>query len=249
MAENSDKPGKRKRKTSGAKAEGGELLLRQRSDPRSERRYEGKASAAAVVTMVVGSLAAVALGAGAFGQWLRPEEAGPHPYALYLLGAGVALAVAVAVFGQWGARPVRVGDAGVAVEKGPGEIERVAWRDVTAVTLSAGVLTFRASGAAIAIPVGAHPDAAARALAEARQRIPARVEAIPETSLPPPEATVASGQVIALEPPQVAGLHCAASEKLITFERDARLCGRCGEVYHKDGVPRRCVTCDAPLKA
>ena len=244
-----DKPSKRKRKSPGPQPEGGALFLRQRSDPRSERRYEARPALAALLTVIAGSLAAVALGAGAYGQWFRAEDAGSHPYAMVLLGAGALVAIAVAIFGQWGSRPIRVGDAGVAVEKGPGEIDRVAWRDVTGVALSGNVLTFRASGAALAIgiPVGAHPQAAARALAEAHARIPARVEGIKDDALPRPDD--AAGQVVPLEAPQVAGLHCAASEKLIAFERDARLCGRCGEVYHKDGVPRRCVTCDAPLKA
>jgi hypothetical protein len=55
--------------------------------------------------------------------------------------------------------------------------------------------------------------------------------------------------VIDLEPPQVAGLRCKATDRPITFERDARLCGRCGEVYHKDGAPKRCLTCEAQLLA
>ena len=35
---------------------------------------------------------------------------------------------------------------------------------------------------------------------------------------------------------------------VIAFEKDARLCGRCGELYHKSGVPYLCLTCDARLK-
>jgi hypothetical protein len=58
----------------------------------------------------------------------------------------------------------------------------------------------------------------------------------------------AAGEVATLEPPQVAGLRCKATDKIIAFEADARLCGRCGEVYHKEGVPARCGTCDAALR-
>ena len=47
---------------------------------------------------------------------------------------------------------------------------------------------------------------------------------------------------------QLAGARCKASDELIAFEKDARLCGRCGEVYHKSHVPDRCLTCDAALK-
>lgn len=240
-----DKPTKRKRRTPGTPSGAGESMLRSRGDARSERRFEAKSSPAVLITMLAGSLGAVALGAGVFAQFLRGEGAAPIPYAPYLLAAGVAALLGMVLFGQWGTRPVRVGDAGVAVERGPGEIERLAWHDVTGVALGGGALTFRGVGGSIVIPLGAHPEAAARALAEARRRIPARVEEIAEGALPKPSD--AAGQVIALEPPQVAGLHCKASEKVITFERDARLCGRCGEVYHKDGVPRSCVTCDAPL--
>ena len=57
-----------------------------------------------------------------------------------------------------------------------------------------------------------------------------------------------AGEKLTLEPPQVAGQHCKQSDKLIAFEKDGRLCGRCGEVYHKDSVPQRCLTCDAALK-
>ena len=50
-----------------------------------------------------------------------------------------------------------------------------------------------------------------------------------------------------LEPPQLAGLRCAATDRLISFEADARLCGRCGQAYHREGVPAHCKSCDAPL--
>ena len=242
-----DRPNKRKRKTPGTSSESGELWLRQRSDARSERRYDPKPGIGVILTMIGGSLAALALGAGAFGQWLRAEADKPHPYAPYLLGAGVGIALAIVLFGQWGARPIRVGDAGVAMERGPGEIDRLGWHDVSAVVLGGGALIFRSNAGSVVIPLRAHPEAAARALDEARRRIPARVEDIRDDALPRPSGD--AGQVVSLEPPQVAGLHCKASEQAITFERDARLCGRCGEVYHKDGVPRRCVTCDAPLRA
>ncbi len=88
--------------------------------------------------------------------------------------------------------------------------------------------------------------AAARALAEARARIPERVQDIPEGKLPTPDD--AAGEVLPLEPPQAAGQRCKATDKLIAFERDARFCGRCGELYHKDGVPKRCLTCSARLR-
>lgn len=239
-----DKSGKRKRRASKAKEDSGSAL-RMRSDPRRERRYEPKSSTSAILTMLGTSLGALALGAGVYGEWLRAGDLEPYAYAKYLLAGGGGLVAALSLFGQWPPRPLRVGDAGVAVEKSASEIERIAWRDVTRLHLSSTALTIQAAGTSIAIPLGVHGAAAARALAEARTRIPARIEGIRDDALPPPNDD--AGILITLDPPQVAGLRCKATDKLIAFEEDARLCGRCGEVYHRTGVPKRCATCDAPL--
>jgi hypothetical protein len=237
---------KRKRKISGAAGQRDELLLRQRSEPRSERRFEPKASAALGLTMLGMSLAALLAGAGVYGQWFRGDEAGAHPYAPYLLTGAVVLGAAAALFGQWSAKPIRVGDAGVALENGPNELERIGWNEVTGLLLSDLALTVQGAGTAITIPLRTHADAAARTLAEARARIPGRAADIQQDALA--KADDVAGEVRALEPPQVAGLRCKATDKLIAFEADARLCGRCGELYHKDGAPERCLTCDARLR-
>jgi hypothetical protein len=63
---------------------------------------------------------------------------------------------------------------------------------------------------------------------------------------PPPGAADPAKEP--LEPPQIAGQSCKATGKVISFEKDARLCGQCGELYHKSGVPDRCLTCDARLR-
>ncbi|WP_437924485.1 hypothetical protein WMF37_36505 [Sorangium sp. So ce291] len=241
-----DRAVKRKRKGSGSTGQGGEVFLRQRTDPRSERRFEPKASLAVGLTMLGMSVAALLAGAGVYGMWFRGEEAGSHPYAPYLLVVAVLLGAAAGLFGQWSMKPLRVGDAGVGIENGPGEIERIGWHDVTRLLLTETSLTVQGSGTAIAIPLRTHLPAASRVLAEARARVPARAADIQEGALPLPDD--AAGEVRALEPPQVAGLRCKATDKLIAFEADARLCGRCGEIYHKDGVPPSCATCTAPLR-
>jgi hypothetical protein len=238
-----DKPSRRKRKVSASQDEGGSAL-RQRNDPRSERRYESKTSPAIAITMLGMSIGALLLGAGVFGQWLRGDE--PYPYAVHFLGSGGGIMAALALFGSWPAQPVRVGDAGIGVEKSASEIDRIAWCDVTRVLLTADALTLQSPGTSLSIPLRSHAEAAARALAEIRVRIPGRADSIKENALPAPDD--AKGESRILEPPQVAGLHCKATNKLIAFEKDARLCGRCGELYHKDGVPRRCATCDASLR-
>ncbi|HEX6765699.1 MAG TPA: hypothetical protein VF103_09485, partial [Polyangiaceae bacterium] len=62
-----------------------------------------------------------------------------------------------------------------------------------------------------------------------------------------PEPSENDGEVLTMEPLQVAGRHCASSGRPISFERDARLCPQCCQVYLKDEVPKKCVTCEAEL--
>ena len=237
---------RKKSKTSGETAgAGADLALRTQDDPRSERRFEPTASVMAVLSTLAMSVGAVLVGAGTYAQWLRTGALGPHPAAPYLLAGGSVLLIAVALFGQRLAKPLRVGDAGVALEKDPGEIDRLEWRDVTRILLSDGVLSLQGSGTTISVPVAVHRAAAARIFSEASRRIPARVEGVDGSSLG--ESDSQAGEKTMLEPPQVAGQHCKQSDKLIAFETDGRLCGRCGEVYHKDSVPPRCLTCDAQL--
>lgn len=240
-----DKTKKRKRpETSSAETSGSVLITR--TEPRTERRYEPKASMSTLLTLAGAGIGAALAGAGVYGQWFRPDQAEPHKLAPYLLAAGAALLIAVAFFGQLATKPLRVGDAGVGIEKEPGEIERIPWNRVLRVNLGPTSLTVQASGTLINVPLAAHPQAAARILAEAKERIPSRVEEASTENLA--KLDNAAGELITLEPPQAAGLRCKNSDKLIAFERDARFCGRCGEIYHKDGVPRRCVSCDPPLR-
>ena len=244
-----EKTTKRKQKKTGSEpagAGGADLALRTHDDARSERRFEPTASAMAVISTVAMSVGAVLVGAGTYAQWLRAGDVGPHPAAPFLLAGGAALLIAVALFGQRLAKPVRVGDAGVALEKDPGELDRLEWRDVNRVLFSGGVLSLQGSGTTVSVPVAVHRAAAARIFAEASRRIPAKVEGLDGASLGTPADS--EGEKLPLEPPQVAGQHCKQSDKLIAFEKDGRLCGRCGEVYHKDSVPPRCLTCDAALK-
>jgi hypothetical protein len=242
------KTAKRKQRAAAEPAETGGTL-RLRKDPRSEWRYEPTGSGSAWITMIGMSVGSVVLGAGVYGQWLRtaarPELTGPHPYAPYLLLAGALIVGAIGFFGPRTARAVRVGDAGVGLEK-DAEVERVGWHEVSRILFGGDMLTFQGPGAVIAIPVKQHPQAAARALAEAKRRIPAKLEDVDTTGIAKLDPD--DGEVLPLEKPQLAGARCAASDELIAFEKDARLCGMCGEVYHKAHVPERCVTCDVELR-
>lgn len=223
-----------------------DIVLQQRSDPRSEKRFEPKNTASAVISMVVLSVGAVLVGAGTYGQWLRDEALGPHKFAPWLLAAGAAVFLAAVLFGPRTAFPIRVGDAGVALEKSPTEIDRLAWNAITRLVLGADVLTLHGEGMTIAIPLPAMREAAGKVLREARLRRPTLVEDLRSEELE--KADEAGSVTVALEPPQVAGLRCKASDKIIALEKDARLCGRCGELYHKDTVPKSCITCEARLK-
>jgi hypothetical protein len=187
----------------------------------------------------------VALGAGVYGQFLRASELGPHPDTTTLFVVSAILLLGVALLGPRSARSMRVGDAGVGVERDSGVVERIAWCDVTAVELTTEILTFKSAALTLPIPLGEHAAAAAAALEQARERIGAKVAGIDARFV----VDAAEGEVLALEPPQVAGLHCKATGKVLAFERDARLCACCGEVYLKTDVPTRCLTCDAELVA
>jgi hypothetical protein len=240
-----EKSTKIKRKTAKASSAAEGVHLRQLSEPRFERRYEPGTSAFAIGTVLVFSLGAVALGAGVYAQWLRSGGVGPHPWSLYFLIAGAVLLLAVALFGQGSARPVRVGDGGVAVERDESTTERVAWCDVGRVLVSADTVTVQGDGVTISVARNVHAGPAARIVREAKERVPEKIDG--DAKVEPP-AGFAEPAKIPLDPPQIAGQACKATGKVISFEKDARLCGRCGELYHKAGVPDRCLTCGARLK-
>lgn len=242
-----EKTTKRKQKTTGGGEGAGGSALRLTSDPRKERRFEPKASTSAVASVVGLSIGAVLLGAGTYAQWLRAEPLGPHQAAPWLLLGGALLLIAIALFGPRAATPIRVGDAGIGREKDGGEIDRIEWRDVSRIVLAGGdALTIESPGTTFVIPLAQNPQAAARVVSEARARIPAKVEEMDDKAIPAVDAS--DGKVLPLEAVQVAGSRCKATDKLIAFEKDARLCGKCGEVYHKDAVPPKCLSCEAKLK-
>jgi hypothetical protein len=39
-----------------------------------------------------------------------------------------------------------------------------------------------------------------------------------------------------------------STDEPLTFEKDVRMCDRCGAPYHKAGVPKRCAGCGAKLR-
>ncbi len=185
-----------------------------------------------------------ALGLGA-GVWAR-FFADPAPdYWFWLLVPGAAL-VAGAIF--WGdeREPVRVGDGGVAIEKSS-EIVRVPWCDMQRIHIDGGALVIEGESLMLRIPVAAHQRAVAWVLAEGMKRVSDVVDVKPSAADELPKPSDRDGESMRVEDYQVAGRACAATDEPISFAKDARLCPRCGQVYHRAHVPERCVTCEARL--
>jgi predicted RNA-binding Zn-ribbon protein involved in translation (DUF1610 family) len=135
-----------------------------------------------------------------------------------------------------------VGDAGVAIERGP-EITRMLWCDMEEIRVQGTDLLLKAKGLSLEIPLRAHPKATACIVAEADRRTPKVVKLDDAARRALPAVVQGAGEVVAVTGDQVAGRRCAATQKIISFERDARLCPNCGQVYFKDNVPQTCVTC------
>ena len=212
---------------------------------RKERRFAPEVTQGSKVVALFGMVGALVLGAGVYGQWIRDV---PLPQGFYLL-AGGALVLGLALwFSDVGARPVRVGDAGIAVEKGS-ELARVAWCDIDRIYVESSNLVIEAAPAhlTLSLSLQGHPVAAAWILSEATQRLPDVVDVHSSVlqGLPKPKET--DGESIPISSIQVAGRHCARCDKVISFEREARLCPNCAEVYHDNHVPKSCVTCDADI--
>ena len=211
---------------------------------RRERRFEPRASASPELVYILGGVGALAMGAGTWEQvGGLLHEGGPEPIATarYVLAAG-ALLVGVAIWmGTSGEPALRVGDGGIAVDRGG--LRRLPWYAIERIEWSDGAV--RATGtddAGLKMTVTAslanHAQAGAWIVREARARVPAVVQVPADAPLAEPLAS--AGQTLPLDPPQVVGRHCAASGKVIAYEPDARLCARCDRVYHKSSVPETC---------
>jgi hypothetical protein len=217
---------------------------RDKPPDRHERRFQPQPSASPWVAYVLGALGALAMGAGVweqFGSTFR--EGGPEPLnaAPYILLAGAVL-VAVAIWlGTSGQAPLRVGDGGIGIEKG--QVRRMPWYGIERIEWRGEAV--RASGkdedgAAMLVvaTLATHPQAASWIVKEARERVPAVVDVPDDATLPPPRP--GADETLTLDPQQVVGKRCAASGEIIAYEPDARVCRRCGRVYHKAHVPGVC---------
>jgi len=89
---------------------------------RIERRFEPRSTTSPPVVGVLGAVGSAALGAGVYGQFVRAasDVGAPMPYASWVLAGGAVVLGAAIWLGTSGEPPLRVGDAGVAVEKSGG---------------------------------------------------------------------------------------------------------------------------------
>jgi hypothetical protein len=209
---------------------------------RTEQRFLAQSTTSPILVKILGGLGAVAIGAGVMGQYLRPE---PVPYAVWVLAAG-ALFVGVALWiSSSGEAAVRVGDAGIAIEKGG--LKRLPWWGVESIAWNGADRALEIagkdeSGAELRVKVGAksQPQAVAWIVREARARIPPLVDLSEDALEQIPKAMKDTAPVIRLDPIQVVGRRCADTDKVIAYEPDARVCPRCERVYHKAHVPETC---------
>jgi len=221
--------------------------LKTKKRERREWRFFPQSNANPLLLRVVGGLGAMALGAGAWAQFMSVE---PSKWTPGILAAGAFLFGLALWLGTSGDPILRVGDGGVGVDRGI--VRRIPWHAVEAVTWSGGAQTLVVKGVdesekplVVEAKLKSQPAAVAFILKEARARIPDQVEA-PEAIEGLPEPADDDGEELPLEALQVAGRRCAESDKAIAFESDARVCPRCERVYHKAHVPSTCA-CGASL--
>jgi hypothetical protein len=177
----------------------------------------------------------------------------PSPLAPALLGAG-ALAVGAALwFWSSGEGVLRVGAGGVGVERGK-QVTRVPWHAVERIVWDPDrqALTLvgkdeLGSNQRMTLSPKVHPAAIAEIVKEGRARIPASVD-VPDEAHGLPAVQKGAGELLVMDAVQVVGKRCAATDRVIAYEPDARVCPRCERVYHKTAVPNECV-CGADLRA
>jgi len=217
---------------------------------RRERRFEPASTNNPMLVKIIGAIGAAAMGAGAYGQFapgMRAPAGDPIKYAAWILAAGALVLGAAIWMGTSGEPALRVGDGGVGSEKGG--LRRLPWWAIEKIGFVDGAVRVVGTddgGVAMTIlaSLASQPQAAAWIVKEARTRVPNVVDVPEDVELPEPNKN--AGQVLPLEPPQIVGRRCAASNKMIAYEPDARVCPRCERVYHKLHVPEEC-ECGAML--
>jgi len=212
-----------------------------------ERRFLAEATERSNYQALVGGLGAAALGAGVYATWIHDA---PMTVAPYLCGVGTLGLIAAFVMGSAESMPLRVGDAGVAAERGGNQPERIGWFEIENVKLEGkDRVVVEGGNKRIVAPASHHAHAAGWIVKEAVARIPKRVAIEGDKRDELARGASEHPEIVAVEPTQVTGRRCKASGTIISFERDARICKTCGEVYDKKHVPEKCLTCEHAMTA
>lgn len=204
----------------------------------------------------LGAVGATALGAGAWAEFGRglmgmSTDVPAYPFAPWVIGAGSAVFAAAVWMGTSAEPAVRVGSAGLGIEKG--ELRRMPWFSIDGVTWEDDKDSVAVKGKDetgrdmnVTLRANAHPQATAWLIKEARERIPRLVD-VPDEPRGIPKAGPTDGETIVLDPVQVVGKRCMTSNESILYEPDARVCQKCERIYHKHHVPEECA-CGASLE-
>jgi hypothetical protein len=211
----------------------------------SERRFLSEPTPRSNYKALIGGLGAAGLGAATYATLVvdTPLASGP-----FLFGAGTVAIVVAAVMGDPGGAPIHVGDIGVGVDRGATQLERIAWYEVDKILLEGDdVLVKATDGRKIAASTSHHPAAAGWIVKEGLARIPKRVAIETDRASTIMRGADEGGTIVKAPKVQIAGRRCKASDVIISFEPDARVCERCGEVYDKKHVPEKCLGCEAAM--
>ncbi|MBW2459495.1 MAG: hypothetical protein JRI68_33690, partial [Deltaproteobacteria bacterium] len=233
------------RRTKPSKARGRKSTpptLRRLDEAFAERRFEPQTGQREVVGVVALSLGGIALGVGVYALAIRDAALMSLSYPPYVLAVGVVLIAYYFLFGKRGLQTLRVGELGVGLES-DGRVSRTGWYEVESIDLASGQLQLATGGRLIRIPLEDHGAAVRRLVSEARTRIPKRVALDEEDLVRIGEPAPTEGQPVDGEPPQVTQESCLASDRPLSVEEDVRMCRRCGALYHRSAVPRRCLGC------
>jgi hypothetical protein len=215
---------------------------------RAEFRFLPQSSQSPMLVKLLGGVGAMALGAGLWGQFYghfeKPENQTFSPMSMVAIGGALLVAVAIWL-GTSGDAALRVGDPGVALEKG--ELRRIPWHQLSKVQWDSGAMALVVegkdeSGASLEfrVFVKTQPQAAAYLASQAKLRAKKVTEIDDSVIEQLPEFDADAATRVALEAMQVVGKRCAKSGEIIGYEPDARVCTRCERVYHKTKVPKRC---------
>ena len=242
-----------------------------RGPRRSERRFIAQSHYNPWLVRIVTGLGAAGLGGGGWAYFYgesfkKAAEAAKaagdaaaqgalriEAVPAYIIAAGAILTGVGIWLGTSSETPLRVGDPGIAMERG--EVRRMPWWAISQITWESGNLALVVSGKDEAgtswtfkVPVNAHSEAVGWIVKEALDRVPKVVDIRDEVLEKLPGANAHAGMKIELEPLQVVGKRDALTDKLISYEPDAKVCTRCERVYYKKSVPKKC-KCGASLLA